>query len=315
MEAEFRHPQRGNVLGMLFCLFFFAVCAACAWDGERETELLITLAALFLAGAGAFAISACLMRGMRLRVSDGRVEGQTNLHRRFSLPAEQLAYVNEFGDTVILLDADGRRYVFPKMENALLMREEILARLTRDEPSEEAAARLREVLPALRRSRLRKILLLAAAALCMFGSIAVGAIGTGGRDFPNMTARDWRITSCVAVTFALSLAAMLIFASWAGKDSLQIQGTEWRLRGVIAFLAPLPVENVIAAYVNRSHSERTVFYQAEDGVHMHFDRILGDGKLRDEGEYSEAMASREALLEEMGYESVDSFEKDMIRIR
>lgn len=48
---------------------------------------------------------------------------------------------------------------------------------------------------------------------------------------------------------------------------------------------------------------------------MHFDRILGDGKLRDEGEYSEAMASREALLEEMGYESVDSFEKDMIRIR
>ena len=76
-----------------------------------------------------------------------------------------------------------------------------------------------------------------------------------------------------------------------------------------------PVENVIAAYVNRSHSERTVFYQAADGVHMHFDRILGDGKLRDEGEYSEAMASREALLEEMGYESVDSFEKDMIRIR
>ena len=315
MEAEFRHPQRGNVLGMLFCLFFSAVCAACAWDGERETELLITLAALFLAGAGAFAISACLMRGMRLRVSDACVEGQTNLHRRFSLPAEQLAYVNEFGDTVILLDADGRRYVFPKMENALLMREEILALLARDEPAEETAARLREVLPALRRSRLRKILLVAAAALCMFGSIAVGAIGTGDRDFPDMTERDWRITACVAVMFALSLAAMLVLASWAGKDSLQIQRAEWRLRGVIAFLAPLPVENVIAAYVNRSHSERTVFYQAEDGVHMHFDRILGDGKLRDEGEYSEAMASREALLEEMGYESVDSFEKDMIRIR
>lgn len=28
---------------------------------------------------------------------------------------------------------------------------------------------------------------------------------------------------------------------------------------MIAFLAPLPVENVIAAYVNRSHSERTMF--------------------------------------------------------
>ena len=310
MEAEFRHPQRGNALGMLFCALLSAVCAACAWDGEVETELLITLAVLFLAGAGTFAVSACLMRGMRLRVSDGRVEGQTNLHRRFSLPAEQLAYVNEFGDTVILLDADGRRYVFP-----LLMREEILARLTRDEPSEETAARLWEELPALRRSRLRKILLVAAAALCMFGSVAVGAIGTGDRDFPDMTERDWRITACVAVMFALSLAAMLVLASWAGKDSLQIQRAEWRLRGVIAFLAPLPVENVIAAYVNRSHSERTVFYQAADGVHMHFDRILGDGKLRDEGEYSEAMASREALLEEMGYESVDSFEKDMIRIR
>ena len=315
MEAEFRHPQRGNALGMLFCALLSAVCAACAWDGEGEREVLIVLAMIFLAGAGAFAISACLTRGMRLRVSDGRVEGQTYLHRRFSLPAEQLAYVNEFGDTVILLDADGRRYVFPKMENALLMREEILARLTRDEPSEETAARFREVLPALRRSRLRKILLVAAAALCMFGSIAVGAIGTGDRDFPDMTERDWRITACVAVMFVLSLAAMLVLASWAGKDSLQIQRAEWRLRGVIAFLAPLPVENVIAAYVNRSHSERTVFYQAEDGVHMHFDRILGDGKLRDEGEYSEAMASREALLEEMGYESVDSFEKDMIRIR
>ena len=315
MEAEFRHPQRGNALGMLFCALLSAVCAACAWDGEGEREVLIVLAMIFLAGAGAFAISACLMRGMRLRVSDACVEGQTNLHRRFSLPAEQLAYVNEFGDTVILLDADGRRYVFPKMENALLMREEILARLARDEPSEETAARLREVLPALRCSRLRKILLVAAAALCMFGSIAVGAIGTGDRDFPDMTERDWRITACVAVMFALSLAAMLVLASWAGKDSLQIQRAEWRLRGVIAFLAPLPVENVIAAYVNRSHSERTVFYQAEDGVHMHFDRILGDGKLRDEGEYSEAMASREALLEEMGYESVDSFEKDMIRIR
>lgn len=315
MEAEFRHPQRGNALGMLFCALLSAVCAACAWDGEGEREVLIVLAMIFLAGAGAFAISACLTRGMRLRVSDGRVEGQTYLHRRFSLPAEQLAYVNEFGDTVILLDADGRRYVFPKMENALLMREEILALLTRDEPSEETSARLREVLPALRRSRLRKILLVAAAALCMFGSIAVGAIGTGDRDFPDMTERDWRITACVAVMFALSLAAMLVLASWAGKDSLQIQRAEWRLRGVIAFLAPLPVENVIAAYVNRSHSERTVFYQAADGVHMHFDRILGDGKLRDEDEYPEAMASREALLEEMGYESVDSFEKDMIRIR
>lgn len=315
MEAEFRHPQRGKVLGMLFCLFFSAVCAACAWDGEGETELLITLAVLFLAGAGAFAVSACLTRGMRLRVSDGRVEGQTNLHRRFSLPAEQLAYVNEFGDTVILLDADGRRYVFPKMENALLMREEILARLTRDEPSEETAARLRKKLRALRRGRLRKILFMAAAALCMFGSIAVGAIGTGGRDFPDMTARDWRLTSCVAVMFALSLAAMLVLASWAGKDSLQIQRTEWRLRGVAAFLAPMPVENVIAAYVNRSHSERTVFYQAEDGVHMRWERILGDGKLRDEGEYPEALASQEALLEEIGCDSVASFEENMIRIR
>lgn len=315
MEAEFRHPQRGNALGMLFCALLSAVCAACAWDGEGEREVLIVLAMIFLAGAGAFAISACLMRGMRLRVSDGRVEGQTNLHRRFSLPAEQLTYVNEFGDTVILLDADGRRYVFPKMENALLMREEILARLTRDEPSEETAARLREVLPAFRRSRLRKILLVAAAALCMFGSIAVGAIGTGDRDFPDMTERDWRITACVAVMFALSLAAMLVLASWAGKDSLQIQRAEWRLRGVIAFLAPLPVENVIAAYVNRSHSERTVFYQAEDGVHMRWERILGDGKLRDEDEYPEALASKEALLEEIGYASAASFEKDMIRIR
>ncbi len=84
---------------------------------------------------------------------------------------------------------------------------------------------------------------------------------------------------------------------------------------MIAFLAPLPVENVIAAYVNRSHSERTVFYQAKDGVHMHFDRILGDGKLRDEGEYPEALASKEALLEEIGYASAASFEKDMIRIQ
>lgn len=315
MEAEFRHPQRGNALGMLFCALLSAVCAGCAWDGEGEREVLIVLAMIFLAGAGAFAISACLMRGMRLRVSDACVEGQTNLHRRFSLPAEQLAYVNEFGDTVILLDADGRRYVFPKMENALLMREEILARLTRDEPSEETAARLREVLPALRRSRLRKILLVAAAALCMFGSIAVGAIGTGDRDFPDMTERDWRVTACVAVMFALSLAAMLVLASWAGKDSLQIQRAEWRLRGVIAFLAPLPVENVIAAYVNRSHSERTVFYQAEDGVHMRWERILGDGKLRDEDEYPEALASKEALLEEIGDTSAASFEKDMIRIR
>lgn len=315
MEAEFRHPQRGNVLGILFCLFFSAVCAACAWEGEGETELLITLAVAFLAGAAAFAVSACLTRGMRLRVSDGRVEGQTYLHRRFSLPAEQLAYVNEFGDTVILLDADGRRYVFPKMENALLMREEILARLTRDEPSEETAARLREELRTLRRIRLRKILLVAAAALCMFGSIAVGAIGTGGRDFPDMTARDWRLTACVAITFALSLAAMLVFASWAGKDSLQIQRAEWRLRGVIAFLAPLPVENVIAAYVNRSHIERVVFYQTVDGVHMRWERILGDGKLRDEGEYPEALASKEALLEEIGYDSVASFEENMIRIR
>lgn len=213
MEAEFRHPQRGNALGMLFCALLSAVCAACAWDGEGEREVLIVLAMIFLAGAGAFAISACLTRGMRLRVSDGRVEGQTYLHCRFSLPTEQLVYVNEFGDTVILLDADGRRYVFPKMENALLMREEILARLTRDEPSEETSARLREVLPALRRSRLRKILLVAAAALCMFGSIAVGAIGTGDRDFPDMTERDWRITACVAVMFALSLAAMLVLVS------------------------------------------------------------------------------------------------------
>lgn len=315
MEAEFRHPQRGNALGMLFFLFFSAVCAACAWDGEGEREVLIVLAMILLAGAGAFAISACLMRGMRLRVSDACVEGQTNLHRRFSLPAEQLAYVNEFGDTVILLDADGRRYVFPKMENALLMREEILARLARDEPAEETAARLREELQMLRRRRLRKILLVTAAALCMLGSIAVGAIGTGSRDFPDMTARDWRITSCVAVAFALSLAAMLVLASWAGKDSLQIQGTEWRLRGATAFLAPMPVENVIAAYVNRSHSERIVFYQAEDGVHTRWERILGDGKLRDEDEYPEAPASQEALLEEIGYDSVASFEENMIRIR
>ena len=246
MEAEFRHPQRENIVLMLFCVLFSAVCAACAWDGEGETEFLLTLAVLFLAGAVALMVFACLMRGMRLRVSDGSVEGQTYLHRRFSLSAEQLAYVNEFGDTVILLDEDGRRYVFPKMGNALLMREEILALLARDEPAEETAARLREELRALRRRRLRKILLVVAAALCMFGSIAVGAIGTGDRDFPDMTARDWRITSCVAVTFALSLAAMLVLASWAGKDSLQIQRTEWRLRGVTAFLAPMPVENVMS---------------------------------------------------------------------
>ena len=315
MEAEFRHPQRENVLGMLFCAFFSAVCAACAWNGEWEKEFLITLAVLFLACAVAFAVDACLMRGMRLRVSDERVEGQTNLHRRFSLPAEQLAYVNEFGDTLILLDADGRRYVFPKMENALLMCEEILALLARDEPTEEAAARLREELRAFRRRRLRKILLVAAAALCMFGSIAVGVIGTGGRDFPDMTARDWRITSCVAVTFALSLAAMLIFASRAGKDSLRIQRTEWRLRGVTAFLAPMPAENVIAAYVDRSHSGRIVFYQAAEGVHMHFDRILGEGKLRDDGEYPEALDTQEALLEKLHYGSVALFEEEMIRIR
>ncbi len=315
MEAEFRHPQRGNVLGILFCMLFFAVCAAYAWDGEGETELLITLAVIFLAGAAAFTVSACLTRGMRLRVSDGRIEGQTYLHRRFSLSAERLAYVNEFGDTVILLDADGRRYVFPKMENALLMREEILALLARDEPTEETAARLREELQALRRRRLRKILFVAAAALCMFGSIAVGAIGTGNRDFPDMTARDWRITSCVAIAYALSLAAMLLLASWAGKDSLQIQRTEWRLRGVTAFLAPMPVENVIAAYVNRSHSERIVFYQAEDGVHMRWETILGDGKLRDENEYPEACASPEAILEEVWDESLASFEEYMIRIQ
>lgn len=296
-------------------MLFFAVCTACAWDGEGETELLITLAVLFLAGAVAFAVYACLMRGMRMRVSDERVEGQTNLHRRFSLPAEQLAYVNEFGDTLILLDADGRRYVFPKMENALLMCEEILALLVRDEPTEETAARLREELRPLRRRRLREILFVAAAVLCMFASITVWAISIGNRDFPDMTARDWRITSCVAIAFALSLAAMLVLASWEGKDSLQIQRTEWRLRGVTAFLAPMPVENVIAAYVNRSHSERTVFYQAEDGVHMRWERIIGDGKLRDENEYPEACASPEAILEEVWDESLASFEEQMIRIR
>ena len=32
---------------------------------------------------------------------------------------------------------------------------------------------------------------------------------------------------------------------------------------------------------------------------MRWERILGDGKLRDEDEYPEALASKEALLEEI----------------
>lgn len=315
MEAEFRHPRRRLEMGLLALALFYVVSMIRVRNAGGNIMLLSIMFLLHLGGAAMLETYTCLKRGMWLCVRDGRMEGRTPLRRRLSLPNDRVAYAFVMGNVLFAYDTNGRQYVFPDIENAMQIYEEILALIVRDDSTEEAAARLREELRAFRRRRLRKILLVAAAALCMFGSIAVGVIGTGGRDFPDMTARDWRITSCVAVTFALSLAAMLIFDSRAGKDSLRIQRTEWRLRGVTAFLAPMPAENVIAAYVDRSHSGRIVFYQAAEGVHMHFDRILGEGKLRDDGEYPEALDTQEALLEKLHYGSVASFEEEMIRIR
>ncbi len=320
MEARFSHPQRENVLGMVFCVLscaFFCVLLYVPYEGDESAAraFMAVLAVLFLTGAAVFAVYACLMRGMHLCVADGRIEGQTNLHRRFSLPAEQVAYVNEFGDTVILYDRDGRSYVFVKMENAILMWEEILAMLARDEPTEQTASELRERIQRLRRSYLHKILSVMAAALCMFGSIAVGAIGTGGRDFPQMTAKDWRITGYSAAGFVLSLVVMLYFAQRGGRENLQIQITAWRLRGVMAALAPVSVENVISVYLNQSHRERITFYRAEDGIHVHFEQMLDNGKVKDEGEYPEARASKQELLEAIDWGDMASFEKRLIRIR
>lgn len=59
------------------------------WRGKRE--VLIVLAMIFLAGAGAFAISACLMRGMRLRVSDACVEGRRTCTADFPCPRSNWA--------------------------------------------------------------------------------------------------------------------------------------------------------------------------------------------------------------------------------
>lgn len=319
MEARFSHPQRENILGMLFCMLFCALFGVLyvlrEGDEAGEGAFMAVLAVLFLAGAAAFAGYACLVRGMCLRVADGRIEGQTNLHRRFSMPAEQAAYVNDFGDTVILYDRGGRSYVFVKVENAMWMCEEILALLARDEPTEQTASELREHLQRLRRSRLHKILAVMAAALCMFGSIALGAIGTGGRDFPQMTAKDWRITGYSAAGFMLSLAGMFYFAQRGGRESLQIQSTAWRLRGVTAALAPMSVENVIAAYINQFHWERIVFYRDAEGVHVRFEQILDNGRLEDEGVSPETCASQQELLNELGWGELASFEGSMIRIQ
>ena len=314
MKAKFRHPKRENGWGMVCSAIVCIMWAVCAWfDAERRTQFAV-MAALFLVFMVLLAVYARLQRGMFLRVADGRVEGQTYLHRRVSLPVEQVSYVNEFGDTVILYDRTGRSYVFLRVENALEIREEIFALLARDEPTEETASALRERLQMCRRAWRHKIVFIAAAALCMFGSIAVGAIGTGGRDFPQTTARDWRITGACAAVFVLLLAVMLLLAQRGGKENLRIQSDEWQLRGVMAFLAPLPVENVIAVYLNQFHRERITFYRAEDGIRVHFEQMLKNGMVEDEGEYPEARASQEELLEALGWGDMASFEKRLIRI-
>lgn len=322
MRAEFGHPSIGSILWSIACAFFGGLCLANLNSADAGQWRSVIAGAGLLACAAVFAVSAYLKRGIWLCVQDGHVEGQTKWHRRMSLLAEQIAYAMEFTDGVlVLLDMEGKRYVFTGMINSEEMRERILIMCAPDEPMKETEEEIKEKRKELKRWNKREIFVFIVWIFCILACLIALGIGTGDRDFPEMTEADWHMVDVCAGTMVVLALGTYFLICHAGKCIAQSLREQWRLRGMTALYTPMPTPNVFAAYVNPTYTRRFVFCKSEKSVSMYIENISDDGGLG-KNTYFETFASMgdclsslEDCMDRLEFENFEAFEKLMIKIQ
>ena len=304
------------------CAFFGVLCLANLNNADAWQWRSAIAGVGLLACAALFAVSTYLKRGMWLCVQDGRVEGQTKWHRRVSLSAEQIAYALEFTDgALVLLDMEGKRYVFTDMINSEEMRERILIMCAPDEPMKETEGEIKEKRQALKRWNKREIFVLLVWIFCILACLIVLGIGTGNRDFPEMTEVDWRMVDICAGTMAVLALGTYFLICRAGKCIAQSLREQWWLRGITALYAPMPVPNVFAAYVNPAYTSRFVFCKREEHISLYIEHIGDDGRMGKNtcfetfASMEDCLSSLEDCMDRLEFENFEAFEELMIKIR